>query len=360
MNSHVIPIKNMRVPHVLTGYEAIIPIKSDNKFCITAEDNGIVMKVTDNIIEVNYATLGNKVYKFSPWTSKEESGTCYTHKMVVNVKNKQKFLKDDTLVYNSSFFEPCIFSPNRVLYKQGELVNVALTEDIETHEDSASISNKLVNNLSTKVTKVISVVVDVENNIEEYLSVGDKVNSNSTLFIEYTKILNQDSLDVETIKLLKNLNKYSPKAKVNGIINKIDIRYNANRNDMSKSVKKFVDLIDKDVIERTGYTGQVDGSYSIKGKSLLKNKLEIKYYIETEDDMGIGDKAILGNQMKFTVGDIFYNDIKTEDDTNVDLLFSSRSIAARIVSSPYLIGTTSMVLDKLSENIVDMYFNKKE
>ena len=74
--------------------------------------------------------------------------------------------------------------------------------------------------------------------------------------------------------------------------------------------------------------------------------------------MGIGDKAILGNQMKFTVGDVFFNDVRTKDGTDIDMLFSARSIGNRIVCSPFQIGTTSMLLEKITDNIVDMYFKE--
>lgn len=359
MNSHIIPIKNMRAPYVLTGYEAIIPLKSSAKFAISAEDEGKVISVNDKEMVVKYKNLGEKKYNFSPWTTKEESGTCYTHYLVPNFKANDAFNKDDTLVYNKSFFEPCVFYPNRVIYKQGELITVALMENLETHEDSGSISYKLNDKLSTTVTKVSSTIVDVQDNIGDALNIGDEVNPSSVLFIVYNQFIESKDMDKETLDILKSLNKYGPKAKVKGKISKIEVYYNAELEDMSSTIKNFVNKIDKVMKTNYDYKGKVDNGYSVKGKALRKGQVEIKYYIESYDDMGIGDKAILGNQMKFTVGEVFNNEITGVDGTDIEMLFSSRSIAARIVNSPFLIGTTSMVLEKLTEKALKLYFGEK-
>ena len=75
--------------------------------------------------------------------------------------------------------------------------------------------------------------------------------------------------------------------------------------------------------------------------------------------MGIGDKAILCNQLKFTVGTVADYNMITPYNQKVDLWFSSRSIGARIVNSPYLIGTTSTVLDVLTDKAVELYRKNK-
>ena len=357
MNSHVVPIANMRVPYVLTGYEAIIPCKADSGFIINAEDDGTVIAVKDKSIKVKYKEKGEIEYKFHDWTTKEESGGCYTHRLKPNFNKGDKFYKDDTLVYNTSFFEPLSFYPNRVVYKQGTMVTVALFENMETHEDSGAISYRIRENMKTTITKVYSNIVNVTDNISGYKKVGDKIKVNETLYTSFDGMIDDD-LDEETLELMMSLNSHTPKSKVDGNITKVEVRYNANLSDMSNSMKSFVTNINKDMVERTGYTGQVDSSYSVRGKKLLPNTIEIKYYIDTEDLMGIGDKAILGNQMKFTVGDVFFNDVKTKDGTDVDMLFSARSIGNRIVCSPFQIGTTSMLLEKITDNIVDIYFKE--
>ena len=69
MKSHIIPINGMSVPYVRTGYEAIVPIRSNDKFVITAEDNGVVTKVSKTEVEVKYNKTIKK-YKIKDWTTK--------------------------------------------------------------------------------------------------------------------------------------------------------------------------------------------------------------------------------------------------------------------------------------------------
>ena len=354
--SHVIPINEMRVPYVRTGYEAIIPIKAGDKFAIVAEDSGKVIKLDKSSMKVKYDKKGEKTYKISSWTTKEESEACYTHTMVPNLQEGDKFIKDDTLIYNSSFFEPDIFNPNRVLYKQGNVVTVALMEDSQTHEDSAGISKRLNEKLGTNVTKVKSIVVNANDTILNMVKPGDKLEPSSTLFTITDSITTNRKMDAEILKTLENIKSNSPKAKIKGIVDKVVIMYNCELDDVSDSLYDLIKESDKRLKATTGYPGRVNAGYSVRGISLIEGQVEIKIYIRANNSLGLGDKAIFCNQMKFTVGDIFESDMKAEDGTDIDAIFASRSISARIVASPMQIGTTSMVLEKLQEKVVDMYF----
>ena len=125
---------------------------------------------------------------------------------------------------------------------------------------------------------------------------------------------------------------------------------------MSKSLRDVVNSSDKRLKEKTGYTGKVNSSYSINGVPLEVGKVEIKVFLSIVDAMGIADKAIYGNQLKCTVGDIFKS-IKTfEDGKNVDATFSTTSFEARIVSSFIKIGLLSTGMRKIEETALNMYF----
>lgn len=364
-NSHVIPIKNMRVPYVRTGYESIIPIRVGGKFVVIAERNGYVDKVTDSFIEVVYndggptAKLVHKKYSIRKWTSKEESGVCYTHELVPNLVAGDKFIKDDTLLYDRLFFEPDIFNPKRVLYKQGGLVTVALMEDPQTYEDSAAIAKSMSDYLSTAVTKVKSNVVNNTDNITNLIAIGKSVTPNDVLFTVMDSVLGDvEDMDERTKSILQDFKGNSPKAKLKGVISKIVVYYNCELESMSKSLRAITEASDKRLLTDTGYTGKVSSSYSIGGKPLLPGSVEIKTYVDVIDTMGVGDKAILGNQLKFTVGEVFEYDMIAGDGTKLDVIFSTKSVKARVVNSPDLIGTTSMLLEKLTDKVVEMYFGK--
>ena len=358
MRSHVVPINGIRVPYVRTGYESIIPLKAGERFVVSAIEDGKVLSVSKNNIEVEYKTQGKKKYKISDWTSKEESESCYTHIMKSNLKVGDTFTKDDTLVYDSSFFGIDIFNPKRVCYREGELINVALSEDPQTFEDSASISKTLNNRLGTVVTKVINVILDVKDNISGLKQPGEKVGPSDTLLVITNQILGGAEMDAKALEIMSSLNKQAPKAKYKGVINKVEIRYNADLDDMSPSVKELVNKLDKISLDKYGYTNKVNDSFSHHGKSLLDGTMLVKIYLDVNYGMGIGDKMILGNQLKCTIGEVFENNVTAEDGTPIECFFAAKSIAARIVCSAYLTGTTSRLLEKLGELACDIYFGK--
>lgn len=357
----------MRAPAVRTGYESIVPLRSSDKFCISAETNGVVKKLTPTSMEVEYDNGKVKKYTIKSWTTKEEAGSCYSHTLVPNFKVGDKFNKDDSLLYNPHFFEPDIFYKGRVLYKQGTLVTVAIVDDPETYEDGGAISDKLKNRLGIKTTKVISVVVDKEDEILNMVEIGKKVEPTDILFT----FMNQDAmamskdekkLDADTLSLLRDLKSSSPKAKVRGVIKDIVVYYNVDEGmEVTDSLGNLITASDKRLKINKGYPGKVNSSYSIKGVPLEKGKIEIKIYIEVNEEMGTGDKAIFCNQIKFTVGDIFSNKITALDDgREIEALFGYTSIQNRIVNSPILMGSTCALIEHLEEKAIEIYFGKTE
>ena len=356
-SQHIIPMNKMVAPYILTGYETIIPIKAGSKFATIAEEEGVVIKVTKSEVTVKYKTKGEVKYKLYSWTTKEEASSCYTHELVTSLEVGTKVVKDDTITYDKLFFEPCIFEPKRVIYKQGCMVNMALFEDPETAEDSTAISERLNEVLGTTVTKVKSFVLDKNDNVLDLIQVGKQVEPNDTLFTILSADLPMTSnYDKKSLGILKDLGSSSPKAKLKGIVSKIVVYYNFNKETASKSVQSLIDWSDKILKSNTGFVGKVNNNYSIAGVPLEEDKFEIKVYIDITERMGTGDKCIVGNQLKCTVGEVFGYDMKTEDGTDIDILFSNRAISARIVTSPNLIGTTSTLLKRVEEDVIKMYF----
>lgn len=360
MAGHVVPINDMKVPRIRTGYESIVPVTSSDKYAITAEMDGVVKSVNNKEIVVSYSNKTTKSYRLIKWTTKEESHSCYTHQLVTNLKAGQKFKKDDTIAFDNVFFEPDIFNPNRVLYKQGTYINTAIVENTETYEDSGALSSKVCERLGTKCTKVHSIVINCTDVLSNVLNIGDSVDYNTPMFSFISKEASDVSgFDKETIAILKDLNSSSPKAKAQGKIDNYVIRYNCEKKEMSKSLLAMVEASDERLKHNRGSDGRVQSNYSVRGKPLLPGEVEIKVYIEVNEGMGIGDKGIFGNQLKFTVGEVYDNDIVTEETGDpVEGMFGFISIQARIVNSPILIGTSAKVVELIEKKMIEDYFGK--
>ena len=104
------------------------------------------------------------------------------------------------------------------------------------------------------------------------------------------------------------------------------------------------------------FKGRVNNGYSVKGTPLLDGDIEIKIYIEGLLPMGVGDKAVVGNQLKATVGDVSPDGLRTEDGETIDVQFSTKSKDNRVVNSPDVIGSATTALITLQKSIVTDYF----
>lgn len=358
--AHLVPIVGKSTPFIRTGYESVLPISLDEKFIVVAEADGEVVDVKPKSVKVKYGDPINdtKTYKIRAWTSKEESETCYRNEMVANVKVGDKVKKDDTLIYNTSFFVPDLFNKKRVMYVRGTYLDVCVSDFPETFEDSSILSASVVDRLATRTTKVKSIILDADKDIPFIVNVGDKVSSDDAIMTILDRGLEDGDIPAETLKILKELKKTSPKAKVNGTIAKIEVYYNAEPKTYSKNVKKLIEESDNNLLTEFGYTGLVDHTYSVRGKPLQENQFEVKIYIDVAEKMGVGDKGVFGNQLKTVVGDVYNNKVYAEDGREIEAFFGYTSIQARVVGSPYLMGTTASLLEWVADKAIEAYFGK--
>ena len=361
-NSHVIPYINPEVYPVRTGYDAVLPYKLGPKFIGIAEEDGVVEKVFNNKLIIKYKTLGKKTYVFKNWTSKEESEVAWIHIMKPNVTEGQKVKKGDIIYYDHSFFEPDIFDPTKVMYRTHLIARTCLIEANETFEDSCSISSKLAKRAKIEYVKVRSIIIDADNEIDNLVKIGDKVNPTDALFTIRTGLLEDDgNFSQDVLDLMEGFIKSTPKAKVKGTVYDIRVFYNANEDELSDTLKELVDNINKRLkSEGKKYTAKVNSSYSVRGIPLDTGKVEIKIYIRIENNMGLGDKAIFGNQLKSTVGEVYDYLVTDEHGGEIDAMFSNRALMARVVNSAYLMGTTATLLKLLTEKAINIYYGNSE
>ncbi len=356
---------NQMVLPVRTGYEAVIGSRLPDKYVATAKKNGVVKSISKNTMIVTYEELGDKKISLKSWTTKEENGTTYKHDKKTDLKKGDKFKSGDTLSYDTAFFEQDIFDKTMVVMKMGMVLRTLIVEEQETYEDSFSISEKISKTMKSTITKVKSIIITSDQTVTSVINIDDKVDYNTGLLTLIPRVNEDFDAGVDLSKnvksILSEIKNKTPLAKVNGVLDKIVIYYNSELTDLPKEVRDLCIISDKNLQETTGdnkITGQVNSSYSIKGKPLLMGDVEIKFYINTSNGMTIGDKAVLANQLKCTVGNVFSNDTRTKDGNIIEAKFSSRSIAARIVNSPSIIGTTTTLLKKLTDDCVNMYFDE--
>jgi len=362
-NGHTIPSPSYRQSAFRTEYEYIIPYRVGELYCKIAKRNGIVIEKTDKLLIVKYEDNTTESIMIGKRYGRLE-GTVYSHNLISPLNKNDKFKENDILSYNDFFFEPDWLDSKRIIFKFGRNATIALAMTNEVFEDSSAISKEFSEKITTFSIKERSFIIEFTKNIINLLPVGTKVEPNTILFTLVDENTNFSNLNEETVKLLQSLANLSPKAKVYGVIDKYEVRYNGDISDMSPSLRKIVTIINKEEYEATKGTeyeiisGQVNSEYNVNGKSLLIDTLELKVYLKTEISMGIGDKAVFAGQMKSVNSAVFEENIHTESGEKIDAFFSQKGILNRIVSSMYIIGTTNRLLKHISKQIAEKYFSK--
>jgi hypothetical protein len=238
---------------------------------------------------------------------------------------------------------------------------VALLESPETYEDSSVISTNLAEKLITDTVKQRSIVLEFKQAIHKTAKIGDSTEMDSLLFLIEDELTNRTGMfDDESIDALKRLSDKSPKAKYKGDILDIVVYYNGDIEFMSESLKKLT--IDSNTRLRNKakstnspiYTGLVDSEYRVDGNPLQPDTLEVKIFIKVSNPMVSGDKVVFSHQLKsiVTVSD---NPIITEDGDVVDAIFGARSVSARVVVSPFIIGTVTTLLREVTKQAIAIY-----
>ena len=360
---HTVPCVGYRPAIVRTGGEQTLGHRTSDLFCTTARQKGKVISVSEEGIVVEYADGSTKGIELGRRFGKA-SGMTIPHRVVSDMVVGKTFEEGDVLAYNTGYFERDVFNPRQVLWKTSAFVNVVLMESPITLEDSSAISKELAELLRSEVTKPKEIVVDFTHSIHKALKPGTQVVEDDILCIIQRVIGTDNELfDEKSIETLINLGAHAPKAGAIGIIERIEVFYHGDKEDMTASLRKLADESDRNAMRRQGAAGKkrfsgavFDGSFRVNGEPLALNTACIRYYITSEVPAGVGDKGVFVNQMKTVFGEVMAYTLETENGDKVDAIFGQKSIDDRIVTSPSRIGTTNSLLIHIGKEAAKLYF----
>ena len=359
---HTVACDGYRQPIVGTGMEYIIARRTDNMFAYSATMDGVVSKVKPDVaMMITYAD-GKEVGIHLGRQYGRAEGHIYPHDIKTRYKEGDVFKKGDVLAYNTGFFEPCFYDERDVVWKSGIYVRTVLEEKTRTFEDSSVVSEEVSQSLTSTAIVERKFTVEFKQAIRDIKKPGTKVDVDTPLmYIEDELTSAGGMFDDETIALLQAIPSKAPRAKVIGKIDKIEVYYHGELEDMSPSLKAIAATSDKQFAEKAklmgegNKTGRVNSDYRSDGKPLMLDHAEIKIYIEHKVDVAVGDKGVFANQMKSIFGEVMKYKLVTEDGRPVHARFSNLSFSKRIVISGYEVGTCASALIKLQENAISLY-----
>lgn len=365
MRNHIVPTYGNSILPLRTGYEQVIAKRVGNSFARTAAKGGKVTAMDDTSITITYDDGTSEVFPLGRRYG-SSGGLTIPLDMQSNVRVGQSVEEGEVVAYNPSHFAPDPLDNKVISMKDGVIAKIALLESNFTLEDSNAVSRNFSKKLGMEVTKKVPVFVKFDNEIHRLVKVGQRVTLDDLLCIIEDPITSTNSMfDEESIMMLQSLGAMTPKAKKNGVVERIEVYYNGDKDDMSESLRAIADAADRRLIKETrtstrkGYTGLVGNSFRYEARPVEEDSALLVFYITGHEDFGGGDKCLFGNQMKSTVGAVLEESPMTESGVEVDGLFGVRSIYARIVLSPMLIGTTTSLLKALGKHIADKHLPKE-
>lgn len=363
-NSQTMPAKGYQLQPVRTGYERVVGQRTSNSFCQTAQQDGVVTD-KDNKNETITITYADETQEkistqdiYAPW-----AGKLVAQPKVTDFNKGDKVKAGDVLVYNPTFFKKDKLLPNQVSLTTQLLARVAIIEGGDVYEDSCAISKELSERLGSELAHVRNIVLDEGQDIANLVEIGDEVEPDSILCTIVNSQTDNSFYDEQTLSLLEKIASTSPKAKDKGVITKIEVLYTGEIDDMPTNVQAAALASDKALWSRARKLGteikdgRVDIGHRIDGNGLGLNQVVIKVYLVSPLGMSTGDKVVVAHQLKGTVARVWNDANRDSKGEPIDAYFSGQSIDNRIVDSPYLVGTTSTIMLKITENVIDHYFN---
>jgi len=366
--SHVCGCENYTTARMRTGYEKILPHRTSDKFAKAADEDGTIVDIDNKleIMKIRYKSGREESISFADYEG-EVSGLNIHHNLVLNVKLGEKVKEGDILVYNSGFFKPDPQS-KQVNHTHGFTAYTAVMEVDDTHQDSSAISKDIAEKLVIQPTELRTVKVTSSTDIIDIVKVGTEININDKLCIIEDEAISALAGSEELALLAEELNVKQPKAEYAGTISKIDVFYAANIDDMTPSLAKVVRSINLAKNKRRKYasdTGQADEhpmptqvpvGTKFKDVTFEEDTVLLLFYITESIGMDSGSKIIFGNQLKSTVSTIFDpEDIVAESGKQIDAVFGSSSINARIISSIFTTSRVEASLDDAEQHILDIW-----
>lgn len=376
--SAVMPTKKSEVSRIRTGYEEIIAHRTHMPFAYVAKHDGVIVDIDTDLKMIKLQYKDNSTYSVhygEEYTSNSGSGFYTTQKIVVNNwKVGDRFKKGDVICYNPEFFTPDPFS-KQVAWNIGVLANVAFLECDGTLEDSSVVSKRLGDDLEIAPVHVRTITISKKSTIHKYIPVGVECSSLDNLIVFDESALEENLLnteDDELANMLADLNHSTPKAKYDGVVVKIETFFRCDLNEMSPSLQKLVKVCNKDKNAKAEFASDSKNNYKYQKLNkitqsdrlgnidLTDDVVVLKFYIQQHHGMHAGDKIVYDSSLKSVCARVLEEPILSEDKSvEVDALMSYRSINARLIMSPILVGAATRVIEKLESDILDIYFDDK-
>jgi putative ubiquitin-RnfH superfamily antitoxin RatB of RatAB toxin-antitoxin module len=256
----------------------------------------------------------------------------------------------------------------------GRLTKIAVIGLSETFEDSAVITQSIVQDMASDIINERRVVLSKNSRITKLAKIGDKVEVNDPLIIfeevgadDELTLASLEKLDVNTASTIEELARSTAKAKFSGEIFDIQIFYNTDLDNLHPSLRKVVTEYAKKYNAKAKYIDKAredefvhqPSTEKLDSEKILGDDVEgvvIQYFIKHKDKCKVGDKLTFQIAAKTIIAETIeeglepYSEFKPDEE--VSAFLSPLSLVARMIPDLYLSGYSTKIVMTLEEQCI--------
>lgn len=376
---------------ISNGAEQVVQYQLCDDFVVTAEYDGVVREINEKagVIVVEYTSKDAseknkfKAINISKTIDKNGAGGFFiSNQLHHELKEGQKFKKDDILAYDPKFFKDTLFGNK---YAIGTLLKVACMSDYSTFEDSAPITHKLSEEMATEVCFEIPVVLGKNANVDKMLKVGTEVKSGDEL-LSFEESFEEETLNKllgnigeELKEEIKNEGKKPIKTKYSGVIEDIQVYSGSELEELSPSLQKIVKSYWNEVSSKSKILNKYDKDNPVLKCGMLLNqpthKMETKdgkikgnrvddgvliiFYVKCKNYVNIGDKITFFTALKSTIGHVIPEGYEPytldKPDEEISSFVAPAAVLARMTPSILISMLANKCMVELKNQLRDIY-----
>ena len=360
-----------------SGVEKSLANSIGQTFAYKARASGKVVSIDTktNIATVKHDDGSTAVIDLSPRSIKNSGGGFYITsqlKMRSALKVGSKFIEDDVLAYDPSYFDE--LEDDSVSYKTGVLARVAFAALDQTFEDSVMATHSLINDTAALVTMARTVSLGVQANLQSTMKIGDKVEPSSALavFENLTDDADLGSLlqrvGKEFDAAISELTKNVASAKYTGEIVEIRVYYNHELKELSPSLQRFIKgqiKLAQDRVEGAKGAAHDEPIRVNAPQFITRDKVNgepvdgvlIQFLIRVRDVAAPGDKYTVSVPLKGVISRVLEKGEEpfSEDGKQIDYIISPLSIVSRMTSDAFLQLYGNAAVVGLKESVLKIF-----
>lgn len=390
-SKHVIPVNDSDPVLVSNGFEEIERFQLSSDFVVNADEDGEIVKVDPDLKLVIAKYKSGKVRAISTDTNivKNGGGGFYlNNQLVTDLKEGDKFKKDDVLAYHKNFFTNSKYNNCRA--NLGTLARVAIMSAYSTYEDATFISESLSERCGTRITECKQAVIGKNSNVLHLAKEGEHVHVGDTL-VAFDTSYDDNDLNVLLASLgddndLKSMvtegSRNTIKSKYGGKIIAVKMYSTVEMEELSPSLQKiFKDYYSKirkkkNLLESydpeaeksimkcgllfTETTKKIEPNKygNIRGQN-VEDSVLIEFYIEELEPLEVASKIANYSGLKNTICEVIPKGYEPYSeflpDVKYDTIIADNSILKRMTPSILEVGFANKLVVGFKEYLRKIY-----